>query len=128
MQNKSSEALSRSAIVITRKPAYNEWMLSHWPDHPIEDRNYVYLVENEFEENSLNILTKHWETILQHEFECMTSDQSCWPDIASLHDFSIYFACAFVPIVVDLLGDRLRFNELDMHAVAAIAKDNASQN
>ncbi|MBI3666602.1 MAG: hypothetical protein HY236_10335 [Acidobacteria bacterium] len=101
--------LNRSAIVVTPKQPFLEWLHSVDPTssdltlHDLGREPIIYLVpECESEEAFADSLREMFPVIFEDQLAGWWTDQSAWPVNRTLDTFQAWFDCQFHSMVMDL--------------------------
>ena len=101
--------LNRSAIVVTPKRPFLEWLhsvdptSSHLTLHDLAQEPTIYLVsECESEEDFDDCLRELFPRIFEDQLEGWWTDQSVWPPDRTLDTFQAWFDCQLHLLVLDL--------------------------
>ena len=106
--------LNRSAIVVTPKQPFLDWLHSADPSssdltlYDLGQEPTIYLVrESESDEDFADCLRETFPVIFEDQLAGWWTDQSAWPPNRTLDTFQAWFDCQFHSMVLDLHHEPL---------------------
>ena len=104
--------LNRSGLSIRPRQPFANWLASHTPDAPsldeLRQEAMLYLIDEvEQEQDFIDAIDQHWETIFRNELEAWDEFGDNWPSELSPELFEQWFDLDIQLMTFDLSAETL---------------------